>query len=151
MRVAYFGLASILGVLGALSLSSSSGATHSPLFAVLSGGNEVDMKGMAAKGDSDAYGSATVILNSAKNTLCFALAVDNVDPLTAAHIHKGTAGMNGPVVVPLTAPMMSPGASSGCVTIEPALLKDIQDKSTGYYINLHNPKFKDGALRGQLH
>ncbi len=151
MRVAYFGLASILGVVGALSFSSSSGANHPPLFAVLSGGNEVDMKGMAAKGDPDAYGSATIILNPTKNTLCFALTVDNIEAPTAAHIHKGTAGMNGPVVVPLTAPKMSPGASSGCVTIEPALLKDIQDKSTGYYVNLHNPMFKDGALRGQLH
>ena len=151
MRVAYFGLASILGLVGALSLSSSSTANHPPLFAVLSGGNEVDMKGMAAKGDPDAYGSATVILNPTKNTLCFALAVDNIEPATAVHLHKGTAGMDGPVVVPMTAPMMSPGASSGCVKIDAALLKDIQDKSTGYYVNVHNPKFKDGALRGQLH
>ncbi len=151
MRVAYFGIASILGVIGALSLSSSSGANHPPLFAVLSGGSEVDMKGMAAKGDLDAYGSATIILNPMKNTLCFALTADNVEPTTAAHIHKGTAGTNGPVVVPLTAPTMSPGASSGCVKIDPALLKDIQDKSAGYYVNLHNPKFKNGALRGQLH
>lgn len=151
MRIAYFGLASILGVMGALSLSNSSAANHPPLFATLSGGYEVDMKGMAAKGDSDAYGSATIILNPMQNKLCFALTVDNVDPTTAAHIHKGTAGMNGPVVVPLTAPTMSPGASSGCVTIDPALLKDIQDKSTGYYVNVHNAKFKDGALRGQLH
>lgn len=151
MRVSHLGLASILGVVGALSLSTSLGATHPPLFAVLSGGAEVDMKGMAAKGDPDAYGSATVILNPTKNTLCFAITVDNVEPPTAAHIHKGTAGMNGPVVVPLTAPMMSPGASSGCVTIKADLLKDIQDKSTGYYINLHNATYKDGALRGQLH
>lgn len=151
MRIAYFGLTSVLGLVGALSLCSSAGANHPPLFAVLSGGNEVDTKGMTAKGDSDAYGSATIVLNSTKNTLCFALTADNIEPSTAAHLHKGTAGMNGPVVVPLKAPTMSPGASSGCVTIDAALLKDIQDKSTGYYVNLHNPKFKDGALRGQLH
>jgi len=151
MRVIYLGLASILGVLGAVSLSDSVGANHPPLFATLSGGYEVDMKGMAAKGDPDSYGSATVILNPTQKKLCFALAVDNVEPPKAAHIHKGTAGMNGPVVVTLTPPTVSPGASSGCVSVEAALLKDIQDKSTGYYINVHNTKYKDGALRGQLH
>lgn len=151
MRFIYLGLASILGVFGAVSLSEYAGANHPPLFATLSGGYEVDMKGMAAKGDPDSYGSATVILNPTQKKLCFALTVDNIEPPNAAHIHKGTAGMNGPVVVTLTSPTVSPGASSGCVTIKAALLKDIQDKSTGYYVNVHNAKYKNGALRGQLH
>lgn len=151
MRFSYLGLASILGMIGAVSLGGTVTANHPPLFATLSGGYEVDNKGMAAKGDPDGYGSATVILNPTQRKLCFALAVDNIEPPNAAHIHKGTAGMNGPVVVPLTAPTASPGASSGCVTIEAALLKDIQDKSTGYYVNLHNAKYKDGVIRGQLH
>jgi hypothetical protein len=121
------------------------------LFAVLSGGNEVDAAGMARAGDPNGSGSATVILNPLTNTICFAILVTGITAPNAAHIHEGTAGNNGGIVVPLTAPSAgNPGTSSGCRIIGAILLDRIRNTPSRYYVNVHNVPFPSGALRGQL-
>ena len=60
------------------------------LFAVLNGGNEVGPTGLAAAGDPDGHGAASVIfLDSA--SICFSILVDNIDAPVLAPI--------GPVAV----------------------------------------------------
>lgn len=120
-------------------------------FAHLLGGNEVGPAGDANAGDQEGLGSATVITKN-KGTICFAILVNNIGIPSAAHIHKSVAGQNGPIVVPLAAPKNgSPGSSSGCVkSLDPALLADIKNNPSAYYINVHSDEFPGGALRGQL-
>jgi hypothetical protein len=122
----------------------------SPLFAVLLGGNEVSDDGQANVGDPDGVGSATVL--SAGTALCFGLTVNNLDTPTAAHIHQERAGVNGPIVVPLTAPVDGdPGASSGCIPdVDPDLVEEIFTHPEEFYVNVHTEKFPAGAIRGQL-
>jgi hypothetical protein len=128
-----------------------------PLFAVLSGGNEVSDQGEANAGDRNGYGSATVILDGT-DALCFAITVNNIDTPTVAHIHEEKAGVNGDIVVGLTIPASGePGTSSGCINVgegTPVLteevLRRIRANPSRFYVNVHNEAFPGGAIRGQL-
>jgi hypothetical protein len=71
-------LASALTVSQSDALDSNQLAGLPPLFAVLSGGNEVTNDGQANVGDPNGRGSATVILHDS-NTLCFAILVTGID------------------------------------------------------------------------
>jgi hypothetical protein len=120
------------------------------LFADLNGFNEISATtGQPGAGDPDGFGSASLTINGDK--LCFGITVGNLDTPGAAHIHKGFKGVNGPIVVPLTAPADgAAGASSGCVTVDSALGADILAHPKAYYANVHTTTFPGGAVRGQL-
>ena len=101
-------------------------------------------------GDPDGTGTAWFTLNQGQEEICFALAVSDITlPATGAHIHIAPAGSPGPVVVPLIPPDAS-GMSSGCVHVDPALIKAIRQAPWNYYVNVHNADFPAGAVRGQL-
>jgi hypothetical protein len=121
------------------------------LFAVLTGRNELDpMTLRRGAGDPDGRGSFTAIVDG--NILCFGITVTNLDAPVAAHVHAGRRNVNGPIVVPLTAPSNGdPGASSGCVRVDdPNLLRAILRHPHRYYANVHTTAFPGGAIRGQL-
>lgn len=100
-------------------------------------------------GDADGGGSATVRIDPlASGRVCYELSVTGIAPATAAHIHRGGLGVPGPVVVPLTAP--AAGSSSGCADVAAALGAEILGAPAGFYINVHNADYPDGAVRGQL-
>jgi hypothetical protein len=122
------------------------------LFATLSGGHEVSPTGEADAGDSNGWGSATIIIRS-NTSLCYAILVTGIDTPIAAHIHAARAGQNGPIVLPLTAPSRgNPGRSSGCVTPDDAdLIPGLRRNPLDFYINVHTGDFQAGAVRGQLH
>lgn len=80
--------------------------------------------------------------------VCYSIAVSNIAPATAAHIHDAPAGQTGPVVVTLAPP--ADGSSEGCVAADRTLIKDVRKNPSEYYVNVHNADFPAGALRGQL-
>jgi len=115
-----------------------------PLTAALIGAAEVP-----GPGDPDAVGAAAVTLDATAGMVCYALHVVNIaTPATAAHIHEGAVGVAGPIVVPFTAP--TGGDSSGCVQAERDLITRLQQNPAGFYVNVHNPDYPEGAARGQL-
>src|SRR5690348_12953023 len=64
------------------------------------------LSGAAEGGDNfdpDAFGFAKVTINPDTNEVCWRLSVANIAPATAAHIHQGGIGVEGPVVVPFEA------------------------------------------------
>ena len=68
-------------------------------------------------------------------------------PGTAAHIHQGARGQNGPVIVPLTKSGDTYTAPAG------AKLNDAQMqafKAGNLYVNVHTAQNKGGEVRGQL-
>ena len=87
-------------------------------------------------------------LNHGQGEVCFELTAENIDPATAAHIHVAPVGVPGPIVVPLTPP--TDGSSSGCVSVDRELIKQLIQAPGEYYVNVHNPAFPAGAIRGQL-
>jgi CHRD domain len=154
MYVRRFLLSTVVFV-GILAISYSSAfAQGSPLFAVLNGGNEVNpLTGVARAGDPDGFGSATVTFSNftpTSATLCYAILVSNITAATAAHIHRGPSGINGGIVVGLTAPVGSPGRVAGCVSIPLALYGELRAFPAQFYVNVHNAAFPNGAVRGQL-
>ena len=111
---------------------------------VLIGANEVP-----GPGDPDGRGEATIIVNSVKDQICWELNVRDIETATAAHIHSGEAGVAGPPVLGLSAPVTNDN-SSGCEDVAPALTDAIRSSPKSYYVNVHNAPYPDGALRGQL-
>jgi hypothetical protein len=102
-----------------------------------------------APGPGDAGGRAVVRFDAAMPTrLCYELTVTNIATASAAHIHRGAAGVAGPVAVPLSAP--TGGSSSGCVGVAAPLAAEIMAAPGGFYVNVHNADFPNGAVRGQL-
>ena len=142
----------LVSAVALVGVSAAPALAHSPkrqLKASLSGANEVSATtGQPGAGDPDGSGKARVKIDLRNSRLCYTLRVKNIDPAVAAHIHDAKAGVNGPIVVTLAAP--TNGRSSGCVTVEMTLLKDIRTNPSEYYVNVHNAAFPGGALRGQL-
>lgn len=81
--------------------------------------------------------------------VCWDLTTKGLSDVTAAHIHKGAAGANGPPVVPFTAPDAK-GASAGCAAAKPEVAKDLVANPADYYVNVHTKAAPAGAIRGQL-
>jgi hypothetical protein len=99
-------------------------------------------------GDEDGSGHASIRFDRAQGEACFELAVEGVDSPTAAHVHRGARGEDGPPVVSLEPP--AEGGSSGCVTVSTDLMDEILKAPEGFYVNVHSEEFPGGAVRGQL-
>ena len=110
--------------------------------ATLSGASEVP------PGDPDGWGRARVTINDAANTICTDLEVRDIGEITAAHIHRGAAGVNGPPVVTLDAP--DDDDSDDCDTKDDTLVDEIRNNPAGFYVNVHTTAYPQGAIRGQL-
>ena len=67
---------------------------------------------------------------------------------TAAHIHAGAAGENGPVVVPLTMKGSNEWIVPADTKLTAAQLAEL--KAGGMYVNVHSDAHKDGEIRAQL-
>jgi hypothetical protein len=136
-------LISLTSVLAVLVFVTAAQADGRPLETSLTGAAEVP-----GPGDPDGSGEAFLALNQGQGEICFQLAVSDIAPATAAHIHRGPEGVAGPVVVGLAPP--TSGFSSGCVSVDRDLVKEIRQNPSGFYVNVHNAPFPGGAIRGQL-
>ncbi|QKR98371.1 CHRD domain-containing protein [Sphingomonas sp. CL5.1] len=94
------------------------------------------------------HGTASVTIDTAKGQLCYELSATGTDTPTMAHVHKGAAGVAGPVVVALNPPAQ--GSSKGCATAPADTLAAILAEPSSYYVNVHTAKYPKGAMRGQL-
>jgi hypothetical protein len=153
-------LALALAALASLTMFGPTGAQAQgvPLFAVLNGVNECNGATplTCRVGDADGYGSATILFPSTTQ-VCFGITVDNIGNVTAAHIHTGSAGVNGAIIVNLSPPagLGNPRAWAGCVAAASATIAAIKANPTAFYVNVHTtgapaPAFPNGAIRGQL-
>ncbi len=106
----------------------------------LSGAQEVPPVTTSAKG----AGSITV---GADKSVSGSVKTTGVEG-TAAHIHEGAAGANGPVIIPLTK-----GAEGTWSVPAGAKLTDAQYdsyKAGKLYVNVHSAANKGGEIRAQL-
>ena len=91
---------------------------------------------------------ARIEISDATNTVCTDLEVRQIGAVTAAHIHRGGAGVNGPPVITLDAP--DDNDSDDCDTVADALVDEIRANPGGFYVNVHTADYPDGAIRGQI-
>ena len=145
------------GVVVMLALTATAAADHpggggTPFTVMLVGAEECNAQGVCGLGDLDGSGVAKLTLNQGQGEVCYTITVGDVQTITAAHIHRAPAGVSGPIVVPLnpTGDDAADGQWSGCTEVDKELVKAIRQNPAGYYVNVHNPPFPAGALRGQL-
>ncbi len=100
-------------------------------------------------GDPDGNGTVEINVDPRQAQVCWNLYARQIDPATAAHIHRGAEGVAGPVVLMLTTPDAS-GHSQGCANVDPALAREIAYQGHMFYANVHTATHPNGAIRGQL-
>ena len=130
---------------GAPALAASQAPTS--LSATGNGGNEVP----AGSGDEGASIMGSFQLTPA-GVMTYTVEVSGSDePVAAGHIHRGAAGANGDVVVPLDTAVLLAGGT-GTVQVEPALAAEILADPAGFYLNTHSASFAPptGVARAQL-
>ena len=134
-----------MGSLLALSVAGWASAQETVLQAEMTGREEIP------PGDADGSGTATFTVGAGGAEICWEIQVANITlPATAAHIHEGGMGVVGPPVVPIEPAPDGNGTSTGCADIDPALTSRILAQPQGFYVNVHNEEFPEGAVRGQL-
>ena len=98
-------------------------------------------------GDPDGAGMAWLTLNQGQGTIYYKVTYTDIMTPTAAHIHIAPVGVAGKVVVPLS---VVDGMIEGSVAVDKELIKAIRQNPSDYYLNVHNPEYPGGAIRGQL-
>lgn len=130
--------------------TTSAAAPGGPTSAEASFG-PIELSGAAeipGPGDEDGSGVANVYLEE-DGSICYDfIGIDGIDTPTAAHIHEGGESVAGPVVLPLETP--TEGSLDACVADQAELSARIAENPAGFYVNVHNADFPDGAIRGQL-
>lgn len=99
-------------------------------------------------GDPDGTGTAKVTADATTNQVCFDLTAQAITRPTAAYLHRGAVGTEGPPVVTFDAPV--DGASKGCVNVDRQQAAAIIASPANFYVNVHNAEYPKGAIRGQL-
>lgn len=124
-------------------LTSLSAQTYT-VSSTLSGANEVPPNG------SGATGTLTGTYDASTNVITLNVTYANLTTaLSAAHLHKGAAGVNGPVIINLNPTTgMTSGNINGNFNVAAS---DEADLIAGdVYINLHTSTYPGGEIRGQL-
>lgn len=133
----------VLGTIAAavISVAAYSGMAFGDQVKVTLGGDE---EVPAVK--TSASGGGTITIN-ADMTVSGSVTTTGVAG-TAAHIHNGAAGKNGPVIVPLT----KSGDNAWSVPAGAKLTGDQYQayKAGDLYVNVHSAENKGGEIRGQL-
>ncbi len=113
-------------------------------------GFDVQLTGTAevpGPGAEEGAGDADVILGDGE--VCVEADVTLDSPPMAMHIHDGDVDEAGPVVVDFGRPTREDGWSV-CAEAEQSVIDEIAADPAGWYLNVHNEDFPDGAVRAQL-
>ncbi|MBA3750936.1 MAG: CHRD domain-containing protein [Nitrosopumilus sp.] len=110
-------------------------------------------------------GKAKFQVDSQTNNTAFSLNVKDLEGITATHIHNGTKGLNGPVIVTLFTSPSPSSEDSNSLSINGTIINDnlegplagkqvsdliglMNNKSS--YVNVHTEQNPLGAIRGQI-
>ena len=100
-------------------------------------------------GDPDGSGKARITIEDNFDQVCWNVSdVQNIGEVTAAHIHVGRAGTNGPPVFTLR--KSNEGTWTGCSEGAEWTQDRIEGNPENFYVNLHTAAYPNGAIRGQL-
>jgi hypothetical protein len=109
-------------------------------------------------------GSSAAAGGAGDFTINYKLEVTNITDATAAHIHLGAKGQNGPVIVPLFTGPPKAGSFTGVLAEGTLTEKDLTGPMAGKsftdlagavlagqtYVNVHTTKLANGEIRGQI-
>ena len=140
-----------------IGLATYSFAAEKSFKAMLVGSESVPAVETMAKGD------ATFTPIKDEEGLSYYVTVSDIDNVTAAHIHLGKKGENGPPVALITNDKKA-GKFSGTIAEGTITKKDLMGSKTGKsvedlikqikkgnaYLNVHTDKYPNGEIRGQI-
>ena len=116
--------------------------------------NEFDasMSGARETPRGDPQGRGTFTVEFRRGQACYRMVVRGIAKPVAAHIHRGAAGVNGPVVIDLKPAFRgtSPRVSAKCVPAQARIVSAIRRNPARYDANVPTQQFPGGAARGQL-
>lgn len=138
-------------------LATYSFAADKSFKSMLSGSESVPAVETMAKGD------ATFTVIKDEKALSYYVTVSDIENVTAAHIHLGKKGENGPPVALITNEKKA-GKFSGTLAEGTITKKDLMGSMTGKsvedlikqikkgnaYLNVHTDKYPNGEIRGQV-
>lgn len=142
-----FTLALTVASLAVALMAGAVAANHFATFTTsLSGAEEAP-----GPGDPNGKGFASLDVYDA-GLVCYTLKVQAIDTPTAAHIHEAPSGVAGPVVVDLRIDLAERQGNrlTYCANAAEELAAEIRANPSDYYVNVHNPTYPAGAIRGQL-
>ncbi len=135
------------GEIRAQIIYGGSPANRVPISANLTGGQENPANASTATGTFDG------IFDPFSRVIAFRLAFSGLTTnATASHFHNAPAGTNGPVVVDFVSQGFPVGVTSGEYVKVLTLTQAQADAlaAGNLYVNIHNPTFPGGEIRGQL-
>ena len=155
-RFAWMG---VLALAGLANVSCNDALEGKEVFiATLSGGEEVPARSTAANG------TAQFLVEG--NQITYAIEIDDITAITAAHIHTAAPGVNGPVRLFLYPAPPNTSAPQVTVTDKTILVEATVDSAavngvsyeqlldamrTGNaYVNVHTTQFPGGEMRGTI-
>lgn len=97
-------------------------------------------------------GTATLTINLKTCAITGSVTFSGLTSIaTAAHIHQAPAGVNGPVIVPLSG---GSGTTSGNWTVPVGSILTTSQltalKADGLYVNIHTASYPAGEIRAQI-
>lgn len=151
-RATTIALVAMMTLLVMTPVASAKGTADNHFVAQLRGANEVPPV------TTKAHGTAHLRVSRDRTRVSFKVIVNKPSsPVTAAHIHKAPAGVNGPVVVDLLGSATKVRVNrnttvfSGVFQVSAWLGFSLADTAAGlHYINVHNASYPAGEVRGQL-
>lgn len=152
-RAAFAALIGAAALTFALLVPGSIGAQAVTYSADLTGANEVPAV------DTIATGTFTATVDDVAQTITYTLSVPVIAGATAAHIHQGAAGVNGPVVlalyssagenaIDLTATLGAADLAGPLAGDWAGIVAGLADGSL--YVNVHTTANAGGEIRGQV-
>jgi hypothetical protein len=153
-------LAAILSIAAiSMSLSSVQAQEGETFSASLSGKDEVPPT------QSTATGLARFQTDENGTQVSYWVNITGLSEITGAHIHNGSAGQNGDVVVTLSGPASAENAQNPVISLKGNITNDklqgplaskelsqfVSLMSDGtVYVNVHTGEFQNGEIRGQI-
>jgi CHRD domain len=129
----------------------ASGVEYAPKRATLVADSMTGAQVVPGPGDLDGFGTARLPNASDLGRICWNIQTQLIDvPLTGSLIHAGGPGQPGVVALQLFGEVNDPNPS-GCRTADSQLLRDLNQKSREFYLEISNFAYPGGAIRGQLH
>ena len=107
---------------------------------------------LAGPDDPNGSGVAYMKLYPVKNKICYTMNVEDIQlPATEAHLHRGSAGQTGDVVLRLNAPRADGSSDHECIRgLSTGFIRKIKRDLSNHYVDVRNNEFSNGAVRGQL-
>lgn len=100
-------------------------------------------------GDPDGYATAQLSVADRIDQVCYDINdIRNIGTITAMHVHRGAPGVEGPPV--WTLQRANEGGWKGCADKPEWLQEAVQNRFSGFYVNIHTTDYPNGAIRGQF-